>query len=260
MSSIFDSSFSTSGHTYITPKADLLSQNIDVESDVGEICLVVFSFNLYKTILESTHHEKCNFEWTFNTTHLEVFKSAASGKKFCVHFPSYGGSRTANSLEQLAKLGIQEVYAVGLAGGLQNFLDIGDIILLEGSVRGDGVSRYYVPDEYPSVADFSLFSKIKTKLDSLNKDFFTGLSFGTDALYRENVTLINHLKELDVLSVDLESSALFTISRSLGLKACWVGVISDLLTDGVHKGVAHSEPITDHLAQLAQNIVEIIES
>lgn len=260
MSSIFDASFSIPSRPYITPKTDLLSQDIRIESGIGEVCLVVFSFNLYKAILKSVPSDKCDFNWEFNTTYLEVFKSKLSGKKFCVHFPSYGGSRAANSLEQLSALGVKKVYAIGLAGGLQDFLNIEDIILLEGSVRGDGVSRYYVPNEFPSVADFSLFLNIKAKLDSLDEKFYTGLSFGTDALYKENLTLIHSLKELGVLSIDLESSALLTISRSLGLKACWVGVISDLLTGGEHQGVAHSEPITDKLVQLAQYILEIIES
>lgn len=260
MSSIFDAFFFNPNHPYITPKADLLSQDISLESDIGEICLIIFSFNLYKIITTSIHAEKCNFNWTFNTTNLEVFRSHLNGRKFCIHFPSYGGLRTANSLEQLSALGIKKVYAVGLAGGIQDFLEIEDVVLLEGSIRGDGVSRYYVPNEFPSVADFSLVSQLKSKLDSANEKYHIGLSFGTDALYRENLTLIQSLNELGVLSIDLESSALFAISRKLGLRACWIGAISDLLLNGVHQGIAHSEPITAKLAKLAQYVIEIIES
>ena len=140
------------------------------------------------------------------------------------------------------------------------FLKIGDLILLEGSVRGDGASRYYAPNEFPSISDFSLFFQVKSKLDAIGESYYSGLSFGTDALYRENLMLINSLKQLDVLSIDLESSALFAISRRLGLKACWAGVISDLLLDGAHKGVAHSEPVIPKLSKLTRNVLEIIES
>ena len=259
MSSIFDAFFFNPCHPYITPKADLLSQNINIESDIGEICLIIFSFNLFKRVTASIQAEKCDFDWTFNTTNLEVFRSYRSGNKFCIHFPSYGGLRTANSLEQLYTLGIKKIYAIGLAGGLQDFLKIEDFVLLEGSVRGDGVSRYYVPNEFPSIADFSLVSQLKSKLDSVNEKFYTGLSFGTDALYRENSTLITFLKKLGVLSIDLESSALFAISRKLGLKACWIGVISDLLLHDMHQGIAHSEPVIAKLAKLAQYVIEIIE-
>ncbi len=259
MSSIFDAFFFNPNHPYITPKADLLSQDISVESDIGEICLMIFSFNIFKRVTASIQAEKCDFDWTFNTTNLEVFRSYRSGIKFCIHFPSYGGLRTANSLEQLSTLGIKKVYAVGLGGGLQEFLKVEDVVLLEGAVRGDGVSRYYVPNEFPSIADFSLISQLKSKLDSVNEKFHLGLSFGTDAFYRENLALIASLKELGVLSIDLESSALFAISRKLGLKACWIGVISDLLLDGIHKGIAHSEPVTAKLLKLTQYVIEIIE-
>ena len=260
MNSIFDASFFNPNQPYITPKADLLSQDINIESDIGEICLMIFSFNIFKRVTAAMQAERCEFNWTFNTTNIEVFRSYRSGIKFCVHFPSYGGLRTANSLEQLSTLGIKKVYAVGLGGGLQEFLKVEDVILLEGAVRGDGVSRYYVPNEYPSIADFSLISQLKSKLDSVDEKFYYGLSFGTDALYRESLKLISSLKELGILLIDLESSALFAISRKLGLKACWIGVISDLLVDGIHKGIAHSEPVATKLVKLTQYVIEIIES
>ena len=260
MSSIFSSQFLRDECSYIVPKADLISQEIDVDVDVGEICLMIFSFNIFKEITGILEAEKCNFEWTFNTTDLTVYKSAKTGKKFCIHFPSYGASRTASSLEQLATLGIKKVYAIGLAGGLQDFLKIEDTVLLEGSVRGDGVSRYYVPHEFPSVADFSLVSQMKTRLDAANEKYYLGLSFGTDSLYREKITLITFLKKLGVLSIDMESSALFSISRTLRLQTCWVGVISDLLLNAKHEGIAHSEPITEKLLRLTQYVLDEIEA
>ena len=259
MSSIFDSLFLQNNNPYIHPKADLLSQDIDIEFDIGETCLVIFSFNIFKDIIASIHAEKCDFRWTFNTTNLEVFKSHKNKSKFCIHFPSYGASRIANSLEQLSIFGIKKIYGVGLAGGLQDFIKIEDIILLEGSVRGDGVSHYYVPDEFPAVADFSLVAKLKQKLDSVNERFHLGLSFGTDAFYREGLQLIDSLKNLGVLSIDLESSALFSVSRKLGLQACWIGVISDLLLNGEHRGVAHSEGVEDRLVKLTQYVIDEIE-
>ncbi|NEO86413.1 MAG: nucleoside phosphorylase [Spirulina sp. SIO3F2] len=260
MSSIFDNLFFGHSPPYITPESDLLSQKIDIEYDVGEVCLMIFSFNLFKRITSSMKLARCEFEWSFNTTNLEVFQLDGLQKRFCVHFPSYGGLRTANSLEQLSALGVKKIYAIGLAGGLQEFLEIGDLILLEGSVKGDGISRYYVPDEFPSVADFSLISKLKSKLDSVDKKVHIGLSFGTDALYRESFDLISYLKQLKVLSIDLETSSLFSISRSLGIKACWIGVISDLLINELHKGAAHSENVIEKLFDLTQHVIDLIKS
>ncbi|MCP4699682.1 MAG: nucleoside phosphorylase [Gammaproteobacteria bacterium] len=259
MSSLFDSLFLQTEETYINSKSDLAGQKIDINSDIGEVCLVIFSSNIFKKTIDLIDARQCDFEWTFNTTDLVVFKSLKNKKRFCVHFPSYGGARTANSLEQLAALGVKKIYAVGLAGGIQDFLRIKDIILLEGSVRGDGASRYYVPSEFPAIASFSLVSQMKARLDSNNEEYHMGLSFGTDALYRESIKLADSLKKLGVLSIDMESSALFSISRKLGLQSCWIGIISDLLLNGKHEGTAHSEIVAGKLLQLTRYVMDEIE-
>jgi uridine phosphorylase len=258
MNSIFDCLSASQGKSYITPYSDLISQGVDTNEDLGEDCIVVFSFAIFQKITESIKDYKCNFEWKFKTTYLESFQNPISQKRFCIHFPSYGASRIANSLEQLTQLGIKNFYGVGLAGGIQDFLEIDDIILLEGSVRGDGVSRYYVPSEFPSVPSFLLTEEVRLKLDSTSEKYYLGLSFGTDAFYRENIDLINHLRKLGVLSVDLESSAFFSVARSLGIKACWIGVISDLLSGDSHEGIAHSESVTDSLMKICNYLLDLV--
>jgi uridine phosphorylase len=260
MSSIFDSLYQQADMRHITPKSDLIDQGLDVNSDIGDSCLIIFSYNIFKKAIALIAKQRHPYKWIFKTTEFAVFESSFNKEKFCVHFPSYGSPRIANSLEQLSTLGIKNVYAIGLAGGIQNFLNINDVILLEGSLRGDGVSRYYVPLEFPAIADFVMLSNMKSRLDRLKEKYFIGLSFGTDAFYRESIVLVNTLKELGVLSIDMETSALFSVSRKLGLKSCWVGVISDLLVNGKHKGTAHSETVENKLLQLTQYVIDEIES
>ena len=77
--------------------------------------------------------------------------------------------------------------------------------------------------------------------------YHIGLTFGTDALYREEESLISRLKELKVLSIDLESSAFFTVGRRLELKCCWAGVVSDRVVRLKHEGNIHSEHIMEKL-------------
>jgi uridine phosphorylase len=52
------------------------------------------------------------------------------------------------------------VFGLGLGGTPQDHVQIGDILAIEGSVRGDGVSRYYAPLEYPAIADLSLTAQV----------------------------------------------------------------------------------------------------
>jgi uridine phosphorylase len=259
MTSIFNHNIWQHKDCYVTARSDFLHHHLDPSKvDIGKTCLITFSSSLFSKVLETLPNVDENFEWPYSTTPLKLCRTK-NGQNFAVHFPSYGGTRIANSLEQLSACGIQSVFGLGLGGTPQENVSIGDIILLEGAVRGSGASRYYAPVEFPAVADFELLSKMRKKLDANKHKYHLGLSFGTDALYRESESLISLLRKLNVLSIDLESSAFLTVGRRLGLKCCWIGVVSDRLVASRHEGNIHSEHIMDKLLCLSSYIVQNIE-
>ncbi|MGZ6268140.1 MAG: phosphorylase family protein [Candidatus Limnocylindrales bacterium] len=260
MSSIVDNDTWFGQRRYVSAAEDLRHHGLDpAEVAIGTACLVVFSSGLFRTLDGMVPKVVTNFEWPYSTTPLRV-SATPSGKRFGLHFPSYGGSRIANSLEQLAACGVQQVIGLGLGGTPQNTVEIGDIVLLEGALRGDGVSRYYSPVEYPAVADLELTARLRAQLVARDCRHHFGLSFGTDALYREEGTLVERLKELGVLTIDLESSAFLTVGRRLGLKCSWIGEVSDRLNESRHEGNIHSEHVMDRLLRLSELIIEVIDS
>lgn len=248
---------------YVTAKSDFLHHGLDSEEvDLGDACLITFSFDLFQKVLKSCVKVEESFQWPYSTTPLKLCKTER-GKRFALHFPSYGSTRIANSLEQLSACGIRYVFGLGLCGTLQEDINIGDIIVLEGAVRGDGVSRYYAPVEFPGVADFGLTAKLREKLNEHGEAYHMGLSFGTDALYREEKNLIKLMRELGIISIDLESSAFLTVGRRLKLKCCWAGVVSDRLLEQhsrlIHEGNIHSGHVSEKLTKLSRYIIEIID-
>jgi uridine phosphorylase len=259
MSSIFSGSpFWSGGHSYVTAHADFLHHHIDpAHLNIGTTCLMTCSSSLFRRLLERVPPVDDGTLWPYSTTPLRVCQTG-TGKRFAVHFPAFGGPRIANSLEQLAACGIRSVFGLGLGGTPQDHVQIGDILLIEGAVRGDGVSRYYAPLEYPAIADLSLTARVRAQLQQHGERYITGLSFGTDALYREDEQLLTQLRALGVLSVDLESSALLTVGRRLGIACCWVGVVSDRLVSSTHEGTIHPDQVMSALLRLAHYLIEII--
>jgi len=247
-------------HRYITPQSDFAHYEFNPSQfEMGTACLVTFSSSLFDRVLDRVSVLEDGFQWPYNRTTPLRICATSSGKRFGVHFPFYGGTRIANSLEQLAACGYQYVFGLGLGGALQANVEIGDIVLLEGAIRGDGVSGYYVPAEFPAVADFGLTRRLAEKLDINEERYRFGLSFGIEALYREVEALIGRLRHLGVLVVDLESSAFLTIGRRLGLRCCWVGIVSDRLVDAVHEGNIHAEHVADRLLQLSDYVLQVID-
>ena len=59
-------------------------------------------------------------------------------------------------------------------------------------------------------------------------------------------------------SVNLESSALLSVGRRLGIACCWVGVVSDRLFTSTHEGTIHPDHVMSTLLCLAQYLIEII--
>ena len=215
------------------------------------------SSSLFRRLLELVPPVDDGTLWPYSTTPLRVCQTI-TGKRFAMHFPAFGGPRIANSLEQLAACGIRSVFGLGLGGTPQDHVQIGDILVIEGSVRGDGVSRYYAPLEYPAIADLSLTTRVRANLEQHGERYLSGLSFGTDALYREDEQLMSLLSALGVLSVDLESSALLTVGRRLGVACCWVGVVSDRLVTSTHEGTIHPDQVMSTLLRLAHYLIELM--
>lgn len=259
MNSLFASETWLASDSYVTPEDDLARQGFDpTRFDMGRACLITFSSSLFRHMLQRFPQAEEDIPWPFETTPLRVCLTP-SGQRFGLHFPSYGSTRIANSLEQLRACGYTYVLGLGLGGALQPYIQVGDIVLLEGAVRGDGASRYYAPAEFPAVADFTLVEMLATTLRRHGLPFHLGLSFSIDALYREAPSLIERLRALDVLIIDLESSAFLTVARRLGMKACWAGVVSDRLVGDKHEGSIHTDHIVDTLARLGEYMVGVIE-
>jgi uridine phosphorylase len=106
---------------------------------------------------------------------------------------------------------------------------LGDFVLADGAVRGEGASRTYAPVGYPAVADFDLGAALRAQLARRNVSWRAGL-FGTyDGFYTEmfamsagEAKMIDGLREevrrLGLIAADMETATLLTAGRVLGAR------------------------------------------
>jgi uridine phosphorylase len=107
---------------------------------------------------------------------------------------------------------------------------IGDFVLADGAVRGDGTSRTYAPIGYPAVADFDLSAALRVALSKHNAPWRAGV-FGTyDGFYTEMFALSSgqkqlidglrdEIRRLGLVATDMETATLLTAGRVLGARA-----------------------------------------
>jgi uridine phosphorylase len=142
-----------------------------------------------------------------------------------VRMTGIGAPNAAVILDELIALGGKTFINVGTAGGL----DKEGIFICEKSLRDEGTSHHYA--EY---GKFSHPNKILTEklAKTLNKNKITyerGISWTIDAPYRETKAEVEHYRKEGISTVEMESSALFSVAKYRKAKIASAFVVSDVL-------------------------------
>ena len=138
------------------------------------------------------------------------------------------------AVEELANAGATHFIRVGSTAAIQPHIRTGDIIINTAALRNDGTTRAYVPENYPAVADhFLTHALIEAAIDwQANRPFalYVGVNACDDAFYAETPEWIEKLTKYNLLNIEMESSAIFTVAHLRRLKAAMVcGVSGNLV-------------------------------
>ncbi|QND46138.1 nucleoside phosphorylase (plasmid) [Rhizobium lusitanum] len=132
-------------------------------------------------------------------------------------------------LHELHALGIRNFLRIGTAMAVAP-AKLGDFVLADGALRAEGTSNTYAPLGFPAIADFDLNTKVRSLLKKRGKPWHAGI-FGTyDGFYTEMFglsgerrsiieTLKQDIQRLGLIGTDMETSALLTAARILGVRA-----------------------------------------
>lgn len=178
--------------------------------------------------------------------HLENVVAIANNREFRTITGSYKGitvSATSTGIgcpsasiavEELANAGATHFIRVGSTAALQPHIKTGDIIINTAALRNDGTTRAYVPDTYPAVADHflthALIEAAVAHRQHQNYSLYVGLNACDDAFYAETPEWIERLTKYNLLNIEMESSAIFTVAHLRKLKAAMIcGVSGNLV-------------------------------
>jgi uridine phosphorylase len=140
----------------------------------------------------------------------------------------YAGPMGVESLIRV--LGLRRaktVIGVGWCGGLQERVNIGDIVIPVVSIRGENLTDYYAPREVPAMADHDVLSALIETSQSLGCKSLIGPIISTPMQLKETEELINKWSKLGLLGVECECSTLFLLSQLEGIKAGASLAVSD---------------------------------
>ncbi|WP_431804401.1 purine-nucleoside phosphorylase [Halobacillus andaensis] len=136
--------------------------------------------------------------------------------------------------ELMESYDVQKLIRVGTCGALQKDVKVRDVILASTSTTDSQMNRMVFGGiDYAPTADFNL---LKNAYDAgINKGLKlrVGNVFTSDSFYRDNaMDLFNLLAKYNVLAVEMETTALYTLAAKFGREALSVLTVSDHILTG----------------------------
>lgn len=159
-----------------------------------------------------------------------------------------GGAAVAVLMEELIALGTKQFLAIGYAGSLQTKLGIGDFILCNKAIRGEGVSRHYLSESKFSHSNKELNNAIISTAKDLEIPLVIGSTWTTDVIYRETRPEIKYYQDKKVSTVDMETATIFAVAKYHHVKASAIFTISDYC--GLEKWEPHFNQMPETLNKL----------
>jgi guanosine phosphorylase len=164
-----------------------------------------------------------------------TYTGSKDGVGISVCSTGIGCPSAAIAVEELARIGAETFIRVGTTGALQKNIQMGDIVVASAAVRADGTSRNYVPLGFPAVASFDVSSALLQAAKNNSRQVLFGLVLSVDAFYGNSENL-KRWSEFGVLSVEMESSVIFTIAALKKLKAGSILAVDGNPLLGIGKG------------------------
>jgi len=147
-----------------------------------------------------------------------------------VHEWGTGAPISAMVAENLIAAGAEAVVLLGGAAGLQTDVPPDAAILPTDAIRDEGVSYHYIPDEESVTPTASLLDRLDDTLSEAGFDTPRGTTWTTSAFYRETVPEIRAYGEDGVVTLDMESAAIWAVCQFRGVDTASVHELGGVLT------------------------------
>ncbi len=161
----------------------------------------------------------------------KVYIGNGSAKRFAIAGPLIGSPYAVILLEHLISWGARQFIFFGWCGAISHDVKIGDVIVPTSAIIDEGTSKHYASEEnLISRPSTSIVKRTKGALSKQDISFREGPVWTTDAIYRETREKVEYFQKNDVLAVEMELSALFTVGRFRNVDVCGILVVSDELS------------------------------
>jgi uridine phosphorylase len=134
------------------------------------------------------------------------------GQQMLVFHPGVGAPLAAGLLEEVIALGVKNFIVCGGCGVLDKEIAAGHPVILTAAVRDEGTSYHYMPPGRLALPSPKATAALQKILEQSGLEFRTGISWTTDAIYRETATRRARRLAQGCSVVEMEAAAFFAVA------------------------------------------------
>jgi len=196
--------------------------------DVGKYAIVPGPKDRLEVLIKKMENPVRNFsfmEYTMYTgTYQGIKITAINGGRF--------STDTSITTEVMCNANIGNIIRIGTCGALSENIKVGDLVVVDKVIRGDGVTPYYVDKDFQTIADNKITDTLFDVAGGMAVTIHRGTVWTTDALLRETRQIVEEKRKQGAIAVDMVSSALLTIAQIYNVKAGSILAVSDNVVTG----------------------------
>jgi uridine phosphorylase len=158
---------------------------------------------------------------------------AADGEALTIQSTGMGGPSAAIVVEELIALGARRLVRVGTCGALAGGFELGELLICDSVVAGDGASRALGAGERLA-PDPVLLARLRA---AAREGTRAGTVVTTDLFYDPKPERARRWSGLGALAVEMEAASVLAVAARHGVAAACVLVVSDLLDGGSRRRI-----------------------
>jgi len=192
--------------------------------DIGKYAVVPGPKERLDGFMKSIENPIKNFsfmEYTMYTGDFAGTKvTAINGGRF--------SADTAITTEILCNAQAQTMIRIGSCGSLSEDIKIGELVVIDSAIRGEGVTPYYVDDpSFQPSADKELTKELLEVAQASGHKVHQGKAWSTDAILKETREHVGKAVDGGAVVVDMVTSVFLTICQQYKLPAAVIMAVSD---------------------------------
>lgn len=196
--------------------------------DIGKYAIVPGPKERLDSLLKKIENPVKNFSFMEYSMYTGTFAgtkvTAINGGRF--------SADTAITTEILCSAQAQYMIRIGSCGALREDIKVGDLIVAESAMRGDGVTPYYVKSDFKTQANVDLTKALADVAQGSGLTVHKGKVWSTDAILRETREYVGKAVDEGCIAVDMVTSVFLTLAQIYNIKAAVILAVSDNIITG----------------------------